>query len=168
VNATTWNISRLMVAALAVAALAASFTPTALRLETPLLGWGSRLMPTLPAPVSVAVVAIDQATLDSLGGWPWPRERILGALERLRRFQPAAVGVMVPLSGAETPPVLHDLHAELDSLQRPPGWRDWTSTGGWRAPSRLPATWCSAPPLQRGRDRPRYRHTSSASRSPRH
>ena len=56
-----------MVAAAAVAALEASFTPPAGQLETLLLAWGSRFMPTAQAPASVAVVAIDQATLDRRG-----------------------------------------------------------------------------------------------------
>ena len=108
-----------MVAAAAVAALAASFTPPAGHLETLLLAWGSRFMPTAQAPASVAVVAIDQETLDRRGSWPWPRERIIAVLERLQRLQPAAIGVMLPLDGAETPPALESLRAELDSLERP-------------------------------------------------
>ena len=50
VNARAWNTCRLMVAAAAVAALAASFTPPAGQLETLLLAWGSRFMPTAQAP----------------------------------------------------------------------------------------------------------------------
>ena len=118
-NAPTWNTYRLMVAAAALATLAASFMPPVDHLETLLLAWGSRFMPTAQAPASVAVVAIDQATLDRRGSWPWPRERIIAVLERLQRFQPAAIGVMLPLNGAETPPAVESLRAELDSLERP-------------------------------------------------
>jgi len=100
-----------------VVAVIASFTPQAHHLETLLPEWGSRFMAQAQAPSSVAVVAIDQATLDQLGSWPWPRERLAATLARLQRFQPAVIGLMLPLAGAQTPPTLASLRAELDSLQ---------------------------------------------------
>ncbi len=126
-NASAWNSYRIMIAAAAIVAVTASFTPPARHLETRLLDWGSRFMPEAQAPRSVAVVGIDQATLDSHGSWPWPREHMTRVLERLQRFQPAAIGVMLPLSDAETPQVLESLRAELDALERPLRTRatDW-------------------------------------------
>jgi CHASE2 domain-containing sensor protein len=119
VNTPAWNRYRLIVAATATVAVIASFTPPAHHLETRLLDWASRFMPAAQAPRSVAVVGIDQATLDTHGNWPWPRERIVAVLERLQRFQPAVIGVVLPLSDAETPPLLESLRADLDSLEPP-------------------------------------------------
>lgn len=118
----SWNTYRLSVAAAALLALIASFTPHAQRLETLLPEWGSRFMPQAETADSVAVLGIDQATLDRHGDWPWPRERIAALLERLQGFEPAAVAVLMPLADAQSPPALGSLRADLDSL--PPSLRN--------------------------------------------
>ncbi len=100
----------------AVAAVLASYTPHAHRLETLLLDWGTRFLPTAERPVSVAVVAIDQATLDAQGSWPWPHERLASVVARLQEFRPSAIGLALPLSEAQTPAALATLRAELDTL----------------------------------------------------
>jgi len=96
-----------------------SFTPQARQLEALLPALGSYFMaPAQPAP-GVAVVAIDQASLDQHGRWPWPRARIAALLERLQALQPAVIGLMLPLANSENPAALASLRAELASLDPP-------------------------------------------------
>ena len=55
----------------ASAVLLASFTPTGQRLEGMLLHLGVRLMPERAQDSAVAVVAIDDKTIEAQGAWPW-------------------------------------------------------------------------------------------------
>jgi adenylate cyclase len=49
---------------------------------------------TAPQASPVAVVAIDEATLDNFGPWPWPRTTLANVLEHIvRHYQPAAIGL---------------------------------------------------------------------------
>ena len=97
-------------------ALAASFGLPSGRLEALLPSLAGHFMPLAESSGAVAVIAIDSATLDSYGAWPWSRDRLADSLERLQRFTPAAIGVLLPLSAAETPAVLGELREELDTL----------------------------------------------------
>ena len=49
---------------------------------------------TLPAALPVLVV-FDEKSLREYGQWPWPRYRIALLLEKIRRFEPASIGVDV-------------------------------------------------------------------------
>jgi eukaryotic-like serine/threonine-protein kinase len=100
-------------------ALLASFTPAAHRLEGLLPALTSRFVPQAASTHSVAVVAIDAASLDAWGPWPWPHERLAAVLKRLKRFKPKAVGVMLPLAHPETPRDLGALREQLDTLDPP-------------------------------------------------
>jgi len=110
---------RISVALATAAALLASFTPTGHRLEGLLPDYTSYFLPQAGPPHSVSVVAIDAASLDAYGAWPWPRDRLAGVIKRLTRFGPKVVGVMLPLTATETPRGLDTLKAELDSLDEP-------------------------------------------------
>ncbi|HEY5765508.1 MAG TPA: CHASE2 domain-containing protein [Candidatus Deferrimicrobiaceae bacterium] len=52
-----------------------------------------RYAPLRPAGGSVTVVDIDEASLNALGQWPWPRYRVARLLERLREEGAAAVAL---------------------------------------------------------------------------
>jgi len=110
---------RIAVVLATAAALLATLTTAGHRLEGLLPGWTSRFVPETDATRKVTVVAIDPVTLDNYGPWPWPRDRLIQVLERLQRFKPAALGVMLPLTDTETPPGLPDLSGQLDTLDKP-------------------------------------------------
>ncbi|MEN8801733.1 MAG: serine/threonine-protein kinase [Thiogranum sp.] len=115
-SSSSWKSYRLAVAMAAAAALLTSFSSDAQRLEALLLDWGSYLIPEAEQTHSVAVVAIDAATLDEYGSWPLPRDQLAQAVKRLKRFNPKALGFMLPLTAAETATAVGTIRQELDSL----------------------------------------------------
>lgn len=55
-----------------------------------------------PAPKpDVVVVDIDQATLQQIGAWPWPRERLAGLVARITAAKPAALALDMLLADAD-------------------------------------------------------------------
>jgi adenylate cyclase len=64
------------------------------------------LKPRDYAPVPVRVVDIDDASLEKLGQWPWPRTQLAALIERLNRLEPAAIALdMVLAEPDRTSPV---------------------------------------------------------------
>ena len=72
-------------------------------------------------PGPIAIVDLDEASLERLGQWPWPRYRIARLLERIREAGATAVGLdmvfaepdrtsLTPLSGE----ILRDLGTRID------------------------------------------------------
>jgi len=116
VSSSSWKSYRLAVAVAAAVALLASYSSGAQRLEALLLEWGSYLIPEAEQAHSVAVVAIDAATLDEYGPWPMPRDQLAKAVKRLKQFNPKALGFMLPLAEAETATAVGAIREELDSL----------------------------------------------------
>ena len=113
----------------ASAVMLASFTPTGQKLEGMLLHLGSRLVPERAQDSAVAVVAIDDSTIKAQGAWPWPRDRLAKVIDRLSSFNPATIGVMLPLNVAETDrgvaAMKQDVGALDPSLQETAGkWLD--------------------------------------------
>jgi CHASE2 domain-containing sensor protein/signal transduction histidine kinase len=49
----------------------------------------------LPPPDDIVVVAIDDASLQRVGNWPWPRSVMASVLDRISAAQPQAVGLDV-------------------------------------------------------------------------
>ena len=47
----------------------------------------------LPAGKNVAIVAIDDDSLKSVGRWPWPREVVSALMKRLKEAQPRVIGL---------------------------------------------------------------------------
>lgn len=45
-----------------------------------------------PASPDVVIVAVDNASLEELGRWPWPRSRLARLLDRVNEAGPAAIG----------------------------------------------------------------------------
>ncbi|PLY03806.1 MAG: hypothetical protein C0623_00195 [Desulfuromonas sp.] len=62
----------------------------------------------------VAVVAIDESSLETVGSWPWPRTYLAESLQRISAQNPAAIGVHLLLEEEEWNPGL----AGLRSLKR--------------------------------------------------
>jgi PAS domain S-box-containing protein len=63
-------------------------------------------LPSEPAPSDIVIVAIDDASLEQLGRWPWPRTLHAALLERLRTARARVVGLDIlftePDSGSPT------------------------------------------------------------------
>jgi len=104
----------------ALVALAASFTRPTGYVESLLPALVGQFTSVTESSGSVAAVAIDNATLDAYGDWPWSRGRLAEVIARLQQFHPAAVGVLVPLSGAETPAAIGSMRETLDTLAAAP------------------------------------------------
>ena len=100
----------------ASAVLLASFTPTGQRLEGMLLHLGARLMPERAQDSAVAVVAIDDKTIEAQGDWPWSRDRLAGVVDRLSHFKPTTIGFMLPLSEAETASGVAAMKQDIEAL----------------------------------------------------
>jgi serine/threonine-protein kinase len=116
VSYVSWKSVRLVVALAAVLSLLASYSSVGRRLEGLLLDWGSYLIPQTDRTESVAVVAIDAATLEELGPRPLGRDRLAEVVRKLKRFDVKTVGFMLPLTQAETPAAVGSVGAELDAL----------------------------------------------------
>ena len=80
-----------------------------------------RSAPQRPAPGPIAIVDLDETSLERLGQWPWPRYRIARLLERIREGGATAVGLdmvfaepdrtsLTPLSAE----ILRDLGTRID------------------------------------------------------
>lgn len=80
-----------------------------------------RTAPPHPALDRIAIVDLDEASLERLGQWPWPRYRIARLLERIREDGATAVGLdmvfaepdrisLTPLSGE----IFRDLGKRID------------------------------------------------------
>ncbi|HEX7520147.1 MAG TPA: CHASE2 domain-containing protein [Candidatus Deferrimicrobium sp.] len=80
-----------------------------------------RSAPRSPPPGPITIVDLDEASLERLGQWPWPRYRIARLLERIREDGATAVGLdmvfaepdrmsLTPLSGE----ILRDLGTRID------------------------------------------------------
>jgi len=111
----------------ASAVMLASFTPTGPKLEGMLLHLGSRLVQQRAQDSAVVVVAIDDSTIKAQGAWPWPRDRLAEVIDRLSSFNPATIGVMLPLNVAETDPGVAAMKQDVDALD--PGLQE--TAGKW-------------------------------------
>jgi CHASE2 domain-containing sensor protein len=103
----------------AAVALLVSFTPAGHRLEDLLPELTSHFIPEARQTTAVSVVAIDAASLDAYGAWPWPHDQLARVIERLAAFHPKVIGFLPPLTAAETPRNLVALRDTLDSLDKP-------------------------------------------------
>jgi CHASE2 domain-containing sensor protein len=57
-----------------------------------------------PVPDDVVIVAIDEASIDAIGRWPWKRSVHATLLERLAAAQPRAIGLDIVFSEEDPDP----------------------------------------------------------------
>lgn len=110
----SWVLAALVVVSLAISALQAAGTvrlPLLQQLENALDDARARWFANGRHDARIAIVDIDEASLDELGRWPWPRDRLARLVEELYERQRVAV-VGFDLLFAE-PDV-----AELSALER--------------------------------------------------
>jgi len=77
-----------LAAAVAVTWLVPSLTAASVNM---LFRFRGRVQP----PGDIVIVAVDDASLQRVGGWPWPRSVMASALDRITAAQPRAVGLDV-------------------------------------------------------------------------
>lgn len=100
-----WRRQQLWVAlAMAVVTMLLAWSPLSQRLDLFIQDLGVTLWASdEPAP-GVVVVAIDDASLQRIGRWPWRRSVHAALLERLKEAQPRAVLLNLVLSEPDTDP----------------------------------------------------------------
>lgn len=54
----------------------------------------------------IAIIAIDDASIDAIGRWPWPRNILANVLDRLAKSDAKAIGVLIRLTEPQTDPGL--------------------------------------------------------------
>jgi len=106
------------------------------RLESALLDMRLRLRPAHPAETRIVVVAIDDASIDRIGRWPWPRTVLARALDTLHAAGPALVAFDLLLTEADTAPADQEL-ARAIAAGSPVLLPFATRPGPWEPPSWL-------------------------------
>lgn len=66
-----------------------------------------------PPPPDIVIVAIDDASIDAIGRWPWPRAVHSTLLDKLSQAQPRAIGLDLILSEADPDPAQDRLLAQV-------------------------------------------------------
>lgn len=102
------------------------------RLELPLRDLAMRALPERPARL-VAVVAVDDASLETVGPWPWPRARLATLVSAIRREAPSGLALDVLL--VEPDPGDHELAAALAGSNALMVSALRADGGGWLLPS---------------------------------
>jgi CHASE2 domain-containing sensor protein/signal transduction histidine kinase len=118
----------LIVAALALLAAALALGGWAWRLDRVVYDLGLSLW-SRPAPAEIVIVAIDDASVDAIGRWPWRRAVHATLLEKIAQARPKAVALDLVLSESDPDPAQDALLAQ--ALQH-------------AAPVVLPLAWQSA------------------------
>jgi serine/threonine-protein kinase len=108
-----WTGHITFIGILFVIALVLSHTQTMQELERSGLRFAMQWMPETALRADVAVIAIDERSLDAYGPWPWPRDRLGRAIRELEDHGVSAVGLALPLDQSQTPPALADLKLEI-------------------------------------------------------
>lgn len=95
-----------------------------------LTGWSTRQI-DLPPVKDVLLVAIDEASIEALGAWPWPRELHARLVDRLTEGQARAVAYAVPWTGAEPRDALNQLSRLAEAVAADPALAEHTELTGW-------------------------------------
>lgn len=90
----------------------AAGTETLRNVEWQAYDWGVRLSPDRAANGDVVVVALDEASVEALGPWPWSRDRLAELNRRLAKAGAAVTGYVLPLDSPQNADAL----AVLDDL----------------------------------------------------
>lgn len=100
-----------------VFALAAGLYPLR-HLEGRVYDLAVRYAPQRPANEAVVVVAVDDASLERLGPWPWPRRLLAQANNSLAAARPAAIAYALPLDEAQNEQALAVLREVQEAARR--------------------------------------------------
>lgn len=89
--------------------------------------WASHFRAPDPAPI--AIVAIDDKSLDRIGAWPWPRARLAEMVRLLSTHKPEALGICVLVAQPDPSPGLLAVR-ELQTQIADPQWSGEKRTTG--------------------------------------
>jgi serine/threonine-protein kinase len=92
---------RILIGITAAIALWLSYTLPIQAVEQSALDLLSRFIPNKEFASQVAVVAVDQKSIDALGDWPWSYQALAQLLDKLAIAQVKAIGVLLPLAHSE-------------------------------------------------------------------
>jgi len=106
-----WRDEAPIAALLALLACAISLGGWAWRLDRGVYDFGLALW-SRPAPPGIVIVAIDDASIEAIGRWPWSRAVHATLLERLAPARPRAIALDLVLSEADPDPRQDQLLAQ--------------------------------------------------------
>jgi CHASE2 domain-containing sensor protein/predicted Ser/Thr protein kinase len=93
------------------------------RLELVAYDVGVRVTHRTPgAADQIVIVAIDDTSIREIGRWPWPRNVLADALNRLSKARPRAVGVLLDLTKPQVDRglvALRDIRKKVDAMDSP-------------------------------------------------
>ncbi|WP_455210994.1 protein kinase domain-containing protein [Kaarinaea lacus] len=92
---------RILIGITAVIALWLSYTLPMQAVEQSGLDLLSRFIPNKEFSSQVAVVAIDQKSIDAVGAWPWTYQAVAELLDKLATTSLKTIGVVLPLAHSE-------------------------------------------------------------------
>jgi CHASE2 domain-containing sensor protein len=79
--------------------------------------WSARFR--APDYASVAILAIDQESIDRFGDWPWPRSRTTEMVQLLTEARAAAQGIDILYGQPDANPGLAEIQAIRDLVAAP-------------------------------------------------
>ena len=71
-------------------------------LEWRAFGLGTQLSPAIDAGDNLEIIAIDEASLQELGEWPWPRSYLGVVIKQLNQQNARTIGLALPLHTAQS------------------------------------------------------------------
>ena len=71
-------------------------------LEWQAFGLGARLSPAPESKNNLEIIAIDEASLEQLGEWPWPRSYLGVVIRELNKHGARTIGLELPLHTAQS------------------------------------------------------------------
>jgi adenylate cyclase len=75
-----------------------------------------RLRGAQPASSDVVVVAVDDASIEKIGRWPWSRSTMARLLDAIAAAKPAVIGFDIVQSEASVDPVVRGLRNRIDGI----------------------------------------------------
>jgi len=86
-----------------------NFLPLIENIELKTYDLRSKLRQNFDAGADVALIAIDNASVNELGRWPWPRTRLAAMIDKLAAAHPKVIGLDVMLCAPEPNPGLLEI-----------------------------------------------------------
>jgi len=79
-----------------------SYTQMSVSWEKGLFAVFQRILPNEAIPVKTAIVALDKASFEQRGQWPWSWSEVSELIKRLKSARVSSIGVMLPLDYSQT------------------------------------------------------------------
>lgn len=100
-DTTKQNLDKVVGLAVAVFFLLLASSNPIRSLEWAAYSWGVQITPERSPDPTIAVIAIDDASINAYGDWPWDRSRIADIIKVLNRSQVAVIGLNVALDSSQ-------------------------------------------------------------------